>query len=108
EQSVSLLVGDAVWNDERLVRERSQQTQSLVAGITTDGRSGFQGAATGEDRQPAEEALLLRRKKFVAPVDERLHRLLAPQRRAIAAGEERKTLVELARELGQRQGSHAR
>ena len=99
EQCVPLLVGAVVRNDERLVYQRSQEIERIVAGVTTHGRGGVEAAATGEDREPAEEPLLLRREKVVAPVDERLHRLLARQRRAIAAAKDRKALVELARKL---------
>ena len=95
-------------DDERFVHQGCQKLERIVAGITTHGRGGIEAAAAGKDGQPPEEPLLRRREKIVAPIDEGLHRLLARQRRAIAAGKNSKALVELAGKLRQRQCPHAR
>ena len=54
----------------------------------------FEREATDEHAEPAEHRLLVRRQQAVAPFERRAQRLVAPQQRARAAGQQVEALVE--------------
>ena len=63
--------------------------------------------AADEDRQPSEQAPLVFEEEVVAPVHDGTQRLLAGQRGAGAAGEQREAVAESLGQRGQGEGSKA-
>ena len=84
---------------EAAVDERSERVKLCVA----DGLGGLKRAAAREHGESCEQPLLLLGEQFVAPVDRRLQRLLAPGRVARTAGQGGQAALEPIKDLGRRQ-----
>ena len=98
---ISGLVGGR-HSDERLVHERADRVEGVGAWhliVGADRLDSVEFAAADEDRQAAKQAPLVIEEEVVAPVHDRSQGLLARQRRAGAAGEQREAVVE---SLGER------
>ena len=83
--------------DERL----RHQVREIVDHVRCDdvfagyhGRCGLQRERPGEDRQAAQDHALHGGEQFVAPVERRAQRLVARQRRALAAGQQTEAVVQ--------------
>ncbi len=96
--------------DEGLVHQPTHDVEDVGARelvVDADGLDGFELAAADEDRQPGEQAPLVFEEEVVAPVYDGTQRLLAGQRGAGAAGEQREAVTESLGQGGQGKGSKA-
>ena len=89
----------------RLMTSRTSVLGTLI--VDADGLDSFELAAADEDRQPSEQASLVFEEEVVAPVHDGTQRLLAGQRGAGAAGEQRVVVVEPLGQRGQGEDSEA-
>ena len=83
--------------DERLLdetRERVCDRHRLEAVARADLFTRLQLEAAGEDREPAEQQLLVRLEEVVAPLERRGQRLLPRRRRMAAAAQQAEAVVE--------------
>src|SRR6202165_5189059 len=70
---ITLVAPRRISDDERLVGQRAQHVEhihAIHAVVSTDALGGVQPEPSGKDRQPAEDALFLRRQELIAPADE--------------------------------------
>ena len=90
--------------DEGLVDQPAQDVEDLARRhlvVGADRLGGVQVAASGEDRQPCEQAALVLEQQVVAPVHHRPKGLLAGQGSAGTHGEQPEAVVEPFRQRGQ-------
>src|SRR5208282_6802973 len=90
--------------DEGLVDQPAQDVEDLGGRhlvVGADRLGGVQVAASGEDRQPGEQAALVLEQQVVAPVHHRPKGLLAGEGSAGTHGEQPKAVVEPFRQRGQ-------
>jgi hypothetical protein len=110
EQPVTRRVVVRLRRDERLVDERLQQIEDVefIAPVDrTDRRRTVERKAIDEHAQAPEECALPLVEEIVAPVDERVERLLPGHRVAAAAGEHAEAFVEPVVQLLGAQQLHA-
>ena len=96
--------------DEGLVHQPTHDVEDIGARdlvVGADGLDRFELAAADEYRQPSEQASLVFEEEVVAPVDDGTQGLLAGQRGAGTAGEQREPVVEPFGQRGQGEGSEA-
>ena len=98
-------------HEQAVVHERRDAVQHVDAKVferIADSLRGFERAASGEDRQTAEELLLGRRQQVVAPLDRLPKGLLALRQVPRPAGQELEGPFDPGEQLGGRQDLHAR
>ena len=92
--------------DQVLVQQRTDPVQGVGPEVNQsagDGLRRLEREATGEDRQVAEERLLVRGQQVVTPGDRVAHRALACGQIASAAGQQGQPRLQASQERGRRE-----
>ena len=101
-------VSGRVGEEQALVEQGGDPFQDVSSVVPSHRRGGFQGEASGEDRQRAKEALLLAVEEVVAPGDRRPHRAQPLRQVGRAATEQRQAAVEPGQQRLRREERQAR
>ena len=96
-QAVTRNTTDVVPDHQRLVDERREKVQGFRC--AADRLNVFQRESAGEHAEAPEQRPLVLRQQLVAPVDRSLERLMAGQRCAASAREQREAVGEPIEDL---------
>ncbi len=89
------LARNAVTHYQRFIDQLTQQVKyPTFVFFVANSLDLLQVEAPGEDRQPAQQALLDRRQQVIAPIDQRPEGLMAGWRGAVAADQQPEAVVQ--------------